>query len=75
MTDYAVEKNVYLMFNYENDVDKLNKTLDVKLTIDTECEICEFDIEKLVQAGLITKEQYNDVMSEEDVTTYKIIFE
>jgi len=75
MINYAVEKNVILIFSYEKDAEKINKALELNLHIDDETEICEADIELLYKNDLISDEEYDNIFDEEDVTKFLLIFE
>ena len=70
---YNVEKTLYLFFD-EDELEDVNKTLEIKATLEDEVELVDFEIETLFNAGLISKADYKEILQIEDVTKIITLF-
>ena len=73
MVDYAIEKTIILIFS-KDELDEVNKTLKVKATLEDEFEIMDFEIETLFNAGLISKNDFNELSKIDEVTKIIVCF-
>ena len=72
MTDYTIEKNIYLHFS-KKDKEKISEILNIQIN-NNEVEIIFDDIEILFNANMISEKYYEELEEEYDVTSYIILF-